>query len=159
VGIGQYGITVLDHANGMATFAAGDKRAVVVAYPGALGVKGHTPSATFSAAQQGVPSSTILSISRYAALHRHPYEARDLIRDGVHSALSTVSSLVPPAIGLPATVEVDFASPDMAEQAICLRGVRRLSSRTVSLTDEDPLRLYQSFIALVFLTHSLVETY
>ncbi|TML31593.1 MAG: penicillin-binding protein [Actinobacteria bacterium] len=27
VGIGQYGITVLDHANGMATFAAGGKRA------------------------------------------------------------------------------------------------------------------------------------
>ena len=27
VGIGQYGVTVLDHANGMATFAAGGKRA------------------------------------------------------------------------------------------------------------------------------------
>jgi D-amino peptidase len=98
------------------------------------------------------------SISRYAAEHRHPHDARDLIRATVHSALSELDSARPPAIGMPATVEVDFLSPDMAEQATWIRGVTRLGHRTVAVTDDEPLRLYQTFVALVFLTRSLVET-
>src|SRR5215212_6942257 len=33
------------------------------------------------------------SISRYAALHQHPHTARDMIRDGVRDALSTLDRL------------------------------------------------------------------
>ena len=98
------------------------------------------------------------SISRYAARHLHPDEARERIRDGVHSALSTVDELAPPAIALPATLEVDLANPDMAEQATWLRGVERLDTRTVTVTDGDPLRLFATFVTLVYLTRSLVET-
>jgi hypothetical protein len=35
----------------------------------------------------------------------------------------------------------------------------RLDQVTVSLADDEPLRLFQAFITLVYLTRSLVETY
>jgi D-amino peptidase len=97
------------------------------------------------------------SISRYAARHQHPTVARELIRDGVRAALA--GPLTPPDIPLPATVEVRFTSPDMAEQATWVRGVSRLDPVTVSITDDDPLRLHRTFITLVYLTRSLVDTY
>jgi D-amino peptidase len=97
------------------------------------------------------------SVSRYAARNLHPDEAREAISAAVHSALSTVDRLTPPAIALPATLEVDLANPDMAEQATWLRGVSRVDSRTVTVTDDDPLRLFGTFITLVYLTRSLVE--
>jgi D-amino peptidase len=99
------------------------------------------------------------SVSRYAAEHLHPEVARDRIRDGVCVALDPARGLpATPTISLPATLEVELLSPDMAEQATWIRGVRRLDSRTVSLTDDDPLSLYRTFMTLVFLTRSLVET-
>ena len=56
------------------------------------------------------------------------------------------------------TLEVDLANPDMAEQATWLRGVERLDTRSVTVTDGDPLRLFGTFVTLVYLTRSLVET-
>jgi D-amino peptidase len=97
------------------------------------------------------------SISRYAAEHLHPRVARQRIREGVYQALSEPSA-APPVIHLPATLEVQLLSPDMAEQATWLRGVERVTSTTVAFTDDDPLRLYRTFMTLVFLTRSLVET-
>src|SRR5215470_20307600 len=95
------------------------------------------------------------SQSRYAASHLHPLAARELISSVVESALSALPS--PPVLTLPATIEVDFLSPDMAEQSSWVRGVSRVDSRTVSLRDDDPLRLFRTFITLVYLTRSLVE--
>jgi D-amino peptidase len=97
------------------------------------------------------------SVSRYAAENLHPSRARELIRDGVRQALADLAALRPPAIALPATVEVDFVSPDMAEQASWVRGVERTGPATVTLTDDDPLRLFRTFITLVYLTRSLTE--
>ncbi len=96
------------------------------------------------------------SISRYAAEHLHPVEAREAIRDSVAAALRTAEP-ARPAIGTPATIEIDFLSPDMAEQARWVRGVERVGTRTVAFTDDEPLRLFQTFITLVYLTRSLVE--
>ena len=93
------------------------------------------------------------SVSRYAAEHLHPATARERIRDGVASALRGRSP-PPPRISLPATVEVELLSPDMAEQATWIHGVTRLDGRTVSFTDDDPLRLFRTFMTLVFLTRS-----
>jgi D-amino peptidase len=98
------------------------------------------------------------SVSRYAANNLHPDIARERIRDGVASALRNVGELAAPAISMPGTLEVELMSPDMAEQATWVRGVKRLDSRTVSFTDDDPLRLYRAFMTLVYLTRSLVET-
>ena len=95
------------------------------------------------------------SISRYSARNEHPRKARELIREGVRAALSELPP--PPAIALPATIEVRFTSPDMAEQATWVRGVSRLDTVTVSLSDDEPLRLFQAFITLVYLTRSLVD--
>ncbi len=95
------------------------------------------------------------SISRLAAVHLHPAAARQLIRDTVRDALTNPPK--PPAIQLPATVEVEFLSPDMAELSTWVRGASRVDSRTVSVTDDDPLRLFRTFMTLVFLTRSLVE--
>jgi D-amino peptidase len=97
------------------------------------------------------------SISRYSALNEHPRKACELIREGVRAALSDLPQ--PPAIPMPATIEVRFTSPDMAEQATWVRGVSRLDPVTIALTGDDPLGLYQGFITLVYLTRSLVETY
>jgi D-amino peptidase len=96
------------------------------------------------------------SHSRYAATHLHPLAARELIHQTVRTSLSALPPA--PAIALPANVEVEFSSPDMAEQATWVRGVSRVDSRTVSVTDDDPLRLFRTFITLVYLTRSLVET-
>jgi D-amino peptidase len=97
------------------------------------------------------------SISRHAAHHLHPAEARQRIHDGVRDALSKKDRR-PPGIATPAVLEVDFASPDMAEQATWIRGVERTDARSVRLVDDEPLRLFQAFITLVYLTRSLVET-
>lgn len=96
------------------------------------------------------------SISRYAAENQHPHRARELVTQGVREALAALPA--PPAIGLPATVEVDFTSPDMAEQATWIRGVERLGPVSVTVTDGEPLRLFRTFVTLVYLTRSLVET-
>jgi D-amino peptidase len=96
------------------------------------------------------------SVSRFAAEHLHPDTARERIREGVASALR--AGLSSPAIPLPATIEVELLSPDLAEQATWITGITRLDARTVSFTDDDPLRLFRTFMTLVFLTRSLVET-
>jgi D-amino peptidase len=56
------------------------------------------------------------SLSRFAAEHLHPQVARQRIREGVYASLSDLSA-DPPVLRLPATLEVQLMSPDMAEQA------------------------------------------
>ena len=97
------------------------------------------------------------SISRYAAEHLHPDLARQRIREGVYQALNDPTA-APPAIHLPGTLEVRLITPDMAEQATWLRGVERVGSTSVRFADHDPLALYRTFMTLVYLTRSLVET-
>ncbi len=96
------------------------------------------------------------SVSRFAAEHLHPDAARELIAATVRGALER--PVAPPALELPATIEVEFLSPDMAEQATWVRSVSRVDSRTVAIADDEPLRLHRTFITLVYLTRSLVET-
>jgi D-amino peptidase len=95
------------------------------------------------------------SISRFSALNQHPETARRLIHDGVRDALASLGQ--PPSLPMPSVVEIRFLSPDMASQATWIRGVRRLDSVTVELTGDEPLDLYRAFIAIVYLTRSLVE--
>lgn len=99
------------------------------------------------------------SISRYAAEHLHPRVARERIAEGVRTALAGLDALRPPRIDLPATLDIDLASPDMVEQATWLRGVRRTGPGTVTVTAEDPLSLFRAFMTLVYLTRSLVEPF
>ena len=60
--------------------------------------------------------------------------------------------LRPPAISLPATLEVHMQTADMAEVASWVRGVERTGVRTVSIRGEDPLAMFRSFVAVTYIT-------
>jgi D-amino peptidase len=97
------------------------------------------------------------SITRFAAESLHPDRACQLIRDGATRALARATEVSPPAIGLPATLEVTFLTADMAEMATWIRGVERADARVVTITDDEPLRLYRTFVTIISLTRSIVE--
>jgi D-amino peptidase len=97
------------------------------------------------------------SITRFAAESLHPECSRELIRDGARRALENVTSAKLPAIDLPATLDVTFLTADMAEMATWIRGVQRADTRTATITDDDPLRLYRTFVTIIALTRSIVE--
>ncbi|GLW12741.1 peptide ABC transporter [Microtetraspora sp. NBRC 13810] len=97
------------------------------------------------------------SVSRFAAASPHPVRARQLIHDGARRALERLGDFRPPAIELPATLKVRFRNGDIAEMAAMLRGVRRVDEKTVTITDDDPLRLYQTFVVAVLLTRGIAE--
>ncbi|MCW2860687.1 MAG: peptidase [Actinoallomurus sp.] len=62
---------------------------------------------------------------------------------------------MPRPIELAATWTVRFRN--IAEMAAWLRGVQRVDEKTVTITDADPLRLYQTFLAAVLLTRGIAE--
>jgi D-amino peptidase len=97
------------------------------------------------------------SITRFAAESLHPERACELIRAGAERALRRTGSIPLPAIELPATMEIAFLTADMAEMATWLPDVQRPGARTVTVTDEDPLRLYRTFVTIIALTRSIVE--
>jgi D-amino peptidase len=97
------------------------------------------------------------SITRFAAESLHPDRACQLIRDGAARALPRATVVSPPAIELPGTLEVTFLTADMAEMATWIRGVERAGVRVVTITDDDPLRLYRTFVTIIALTRSIAE--
>jgi D-amino peptidase len=115
--------------------------------------------ATMQEAEPFLPQATTVvvkrSITRFAAESLHPARARELIAAGAARALGRPSQLRPPAIALPATVEVDFLTADMAEAATLARDTRRVAPRTVATSGDDPLELYRRFTAMITLTRPL----
>lgn len=97
------------------------------------------------------------SWTRFAATSLHPDRARQLIAEGARSALQRLSSFGPPRISLPASLEVRFHNGDFAQMAAWLHGVERLDEKTVRMVDDDPLRLFRTFITSVALTRSIVD--
>ncbi|MGF1427211.1 M55 family metallopeptidase [Kitasatospora sp. LaBMicrA B282] len=97
------------------------------------------------------------SVSRFAADSLHPEEARELIRSTAQQAVAALPGAAAPAISLPATLTVRFRNADLAGQATWISGAVRVDDLTVTLTDQDPLRLYQAFVAVVVLTRGLAE--
>lgn len=97
------------------------------------------------------------SVTRFAAESLHPTEAKELIRSAAAAALTDLSAARPPAIELPATLEILFGNGDFAEMATWVEGVQRVDARTVRVTGEDPIRLFRTFITVVLLTRAIVE--
>ena len=60
--------------------------------------------------------------------------------------------LRPPAISLPAVLEVHMQTADMAEVASWVHGVERSGVRTVSISGEDPLAIFRSFVGVTYIT-------
>jgi len=97
------------------------------------------------------------SITRFAADSMHPVEACDLILNSAKNAISKLKTMSPPAIALPATIEITFHNSDFTNMAAWLPGTKKTGVKTVELMDEDPLSLFRRFITTVLLTRSIVE--
>ncbi len=97
------------------------------------------------------------SIGRFAASHLHPGVVHELLQAGALRAVQNLSTMQAPQFELPVTLEITFLVADMAEMAVWIRGVERVSSRTVKVVDEDLLNLYRTFVTIVTLTRSLVD--
>ena len=109
------------------------------------------------------------SVNRFAADSLHPEQARELIREQARLAVAGRADAGSqarrlPAIGLPATLVVQFRNPDLAEMATWISGVERGgvgadqdNPMLVSMTDDDPIRLYRTFVTVVLLTRGIAE--
>jgi D-amino peptidase len=119
------------------------------------------------------------SFTRFGAANLHPEVARELITDGARRAVERAAAepgevweiaadapgaltepdeadepgvLRLPSISLPATLEVQLQTADMAEVASWVRGVERTGVRAVSISGEDPLEVFRSFVGLTYIT-------
>ena len=101
------------------------------------------------------------SFTRFGAASLHPEVARELIADAARRAVARaaperagpeLAGLRPPVISLPATLEVHMQTADMAEVASWVRGADRTGGRTVSISGEDPMAMFRSFVAAVYIT-------
>ena len=97
------------------------------------------------------------STTRFAADSLHPAAACALIQDAAARAIKELTAADLPQITLPATLEVQFHNGDFAELASRLSGVQRVGPQTVRFTDDEPIRLYQTFVTMVLLTRAIVE--
>ena len=117
------------------------------------------------------------SINRFAADSLHPEQARALIRAEARAAVEQLGAEAgaeagagagaggmpgrhaPPRITLPATLSVRMRNPDLAEMASWVSGVLpdEREPTIVHMTDDDPIRLYRTFITVVILTRGIAE--
>jgi D-amino peptidase len=93
------------------------------------------------------------SFTRFGASSLHPDAACELIEAGARRAVGQLAAVLrPPPISLPAVLEVHLQTADMADVASWVRGVERAGTRTVSISGEDPLAMFRSFVALTYIT-------
>jgi D-amino peptidase len=92
------------------------------------------------------------SITRFAATQAHPLTARELIRNGAEKALRRLDHIPPPDIALPARLDVEVQTADMAQVASWVKGVERTGTRHVTIQGDDPLGVFRSFVALTYIT-------
>jgi D-amino peptidase len=78
--------------------------------------------------------------------------ARPRIAEAARRVAERVASLRPPAISLPATLEVHLQTADMAEVASWVRGAERTGVRAVTIGGDDPLAMFRSFVAVTYIT-------
>ena len=97
------------------------------------------------------------AVTRFAADSLHPHLACSLIRDQARAAIAGLSSAAPPAIALPAALDVTYRNADLAELATWVDGVTRTGATTVTIADDDPLRVFRSFLTTVLLTRDIAE--
>ena len=94
------------------------------------------------------------SITRFAAESLHPEVACERIREGAARALERLGQMGPPEIALPATLEVQLTTSDYAELGTWLHGIERTGPRSLRIVDDEPLRLYRTWVALIALTRT-----
>jgi D-amino peptidase len=97
------------------------------------------------------------SITRFSAESLHPDTAKDLIRERAQSALAELADAKQVDISLPATLEISFRTSDYCELAGRIAGVERTGDLSATITGDDPLWIYQTFVTAVLLCRGLVE--
>ncbi len=100
------------------------------------------------------------AVTRMAACSLHPSQACAAIRAGARAAAERTGKgeIGLPAIKLPAELEVDWLTADMAEMATFVGAIERRSSRTVAIGGDDPVSIFRRFVATVAITRSIVES-
>jgi len=98
--------------------------------------------------------------TRFAAMNLHPVAACRAIRDGARRAAQRVATgdVKLPPLTLPARLEIDWLSADMAEMAAWIDGIERAGERVVVIEGDEPLQIYRHFVAAIAITRSIVET-
>jgi D-amino peptidase len=74
-----------------------------------------------------------------------------MIAAGARRAVERAAARAP-AIALPATLEVQMQTADMAEVASWVRGAERTGVRAVSIRGDDPVAVFRSFVAVTYIT-------
>jgi D-amino peptidase len=97
------------------------------------------------------------AVTRFAADSLHPHAACELIRASAADAIRGLSAARLPQISMPATLTVTFRNADLAEMTTWLAGVERVDRTAAAITDDDPIRLYRTFVHAVLLTRDLAE--
>ncbi|MGH7611431.1 MAG: M55 family metallopeptidase [Candidatus Dormibacteria bacterium] len=98
------------------------------------------------------------SVSRMAARSLHPELACGLIRDAAERSLGRLDMIAPPAFELPIRLRVRLRNADLAQLATRIRQVEPLEDPlAVEVVGDDPLLLFEEFVALVQLTRGLAE--
>lgn len=113
-----------------------------------------TAEETAPFAPDAVSVLTKESITRAAALSLHPDESCRRIRAGAQEAAGRVTAggVRAPAIDVPARLDLEFATGDMADVATWARDTERTGERTARIVGGDLLRVYQSFVAVTYIT-------
>jgi len=95
------------------------------------------------------------SVSHNAALSVHPERARELIHEGARRALENPRR----GLNLPRGSEltVRFHTRAFADLAVALRNVERRDETVVAIRNDDPLELFRSFIAAVYLSRAIAD--
>jgi len=92
------------------------------------------------------------SITRFAASQLHPLDARDKIMAAAAAAARRAREVPLPDIALPARLDVDMQTADMALVASWVKGVERTGTRTVRIEGDDPLAVYRAFVGITYIT-------
>jgi D-amino peptidase len=94
------------------------------------------------------------SRSRFSAHNLHPQTARALIEEQAAAAVRAVAggTVAPPRFELPARLEVELATADMAEVASWVKGVERSGTRTARISGSSGADMFRSFVALTYIT-------
>lgn len=94
------------------------------------------------------------SITRFSALNLHPLESCDRIREAAGRAVEKVAAgtVAVASIDSPVRLELDTQTGDMAEVATWVDGVERVDQRTVVITGDDLLGVFQRFVAVNYIT-------
>ncbi len=149
--------------NGVVVGEAGINALVALGHgvPVALVTGDQVTIAETSAVVPGVVGVSVKeAVTRWSADCLHPAAACRAIRAGAEAAVQRAGrgELAAPPIELPARLEVDWLTSDMADMATWVGGITRTGERCVEIEGDDPVGIFRRFVAAVAITRSIVET-